>query len=208
MMILVSSAVAEELVKDSQVNQNFWIWPVFVDLEVNVLIGAFKIGVHPAVLGGPGQHSCCHQCGFNRMMEWLLWYHCGATGILHRAFVAYFTTRLLKTQSANMKNSNTCKAFPALRAIGSNRYSPNCRNPWYIQYKPDLYENKNLFSLQHCFKNMDISSSDNDKALEAQGRNMIWCTDCEIILIYSFSSPICGTPSSKLSGCLCTLNKD
>ena len=64
-----------------------------------------------------------------------------------------------------MKNSNTCKAFPALRAIGSNRYSPNCRNPWYIQYKPDLDEKKSVF----------ITAQ-----LEVQGKNMIWFTDCNL----------------------------
>ena len=54
MMMLVSTVVAEELVKDGQVNQNLRIWPVFIDLEVDVLVGALKIGVHPTVLGGPG----------------------------------------------------------------------------------------------------------------------------------------------------------
>ena len=190
-MILVSIVVAEELVKDGLVTQNLWIRPVFVDLEVDVLVGAFKIGVHPTVLRGPGQHCWCQWKWVEKEMKWWLWYLCDASGILHRAFVAYFLTHLLKTQSANMKNSNTCKAFPALRAIGSNRYSPNCRNPWYIQYKPDLDEKKSVF----------ITAQ-----LEVQGKNMIWFTDCKFILKY-FLSPISGTPSSKLSSCLCALDK-
>ena len=141
-MILVSIVVAEELIKDGLVTQNLtsfrWSWsrcPGWCTQDwspSNSLAWSWSTLLVSVEIGWKGN-------------EMIIVFHCDASGILHRAFVAYLVTHLLKTQSANMKNSNTCKAFPALRAIGSNRYSPNCRNPWYIQYKPDLDEKKSVF---------------------------------------------------------------